>query len=190
MHSFHPYVQRRRKRRRIGGRVVERRTDFPGKNVLFTTQVRRGVLRLFGISSVVFPSPPGSAHRHRSWAPKSVPGERGARGQPRGPWAPLGIRFWCRLEQEQILRQKALLLARSLLSGLLYLSEERRLSPLGNDEGVNVGGTGRSEFFFLWKANNAIYNGDGCGQFTSWPASPGGSLRSGWDAGCQPNARS
>lgn len=61
MHSFHPYVQRRRKRRRIGGRVVERRNVFWGKNVLFTTQVRRGVLRLFGISSAVFVSPLGSS---------------------------------------------------------------------------------------------------------------------------------
>lgn len=34
MHSFHPYVQRRRKRRRIGGRVVERRTVLGGKNCL------------------------------------------------------------------------------------------------------------------------------------------------------------
>lgn len=85
MHSFHPYVQRRRKRRRIGGRVVERRTVFRGKNVLFTTQVRRGVLRLFGISSAVFPSPPGSgsppppapgsARHHRGLILKSLSGE-------------------------------------------------------------------------------------------------------------------
>lgn len=105
MHSFHPYVQRRRKRRRIGGRVVERRNVFWGKNVLFTTQVRRGVLRLFGISSAVFPSRPGSsspwasAHHHHGLILK--PQEKsGAHGQPWGcsharPPRPLGCLGVC-----------------------------------------------------------------------------------------------
>jgi len=105
MHSFHPYVQRRRKRRRIGGRVVERRTVSQGRNVLFTTQVRRGVLRLFGTSSAVFPSPPGSSsppavpaaypeiplrrQAERAGSPGAAP-QLGRRGTP-GRFGRLGI---------------------------------------------------------------------------------------------------
>lgn len=136
MHSFHPYVQRR-KRRRIGGRVVERRNVFWGKNVLFTTQVRRGVLRLFGISSAVFPSPPGSsspwasAHHHRG--PILKPQEKGgAHGQPWGcsharPARPLGNSLLAWGAQERRPSESAV--AGSLWWGLLYLSKERRLRP-------------------------------------------------------------
>lgn len=88
MHSFHPYVQRRRKRRRIGGRVVERRNIFWGRNVLFTTQVRRGVLRLFGISSAVSPSPPGSSSPWGSAQHQPYPGIPGEEQCPR---AALGL---------------------------------------------------------------------------------------------------
>lgn len=166
---------------------------------MFTTQVRRGVLRLFGISSVVSPSPPGSASASHRRSPilKSLSGEERCpqaalrlvprQGTPRHRGC-LGSCSWQRLEQEQILKRKPhCWLARSLLLGLLYLSKERRLRPPGSEAGANMVSRNSG---FSWKANNAIYNGDGCGGFTPWPASPRGSLRSGLDAAYEPNARS
>lgn len=135
MHSYHPYVQRRRKRRRIGGRVVERRTVSQGKNVLFTTQVRRGVLRLFGISSAVFP--PGSARHHHGLILKSLSGEEWC---PRQSWAwsrdgapPAMSAAWefaSGIGRSRSKFSSESLVPDWLLLGLLYLSKERRLMPL------------------------------------------------------------
>lgn len=158
MHSFHPYVQRRRKRRRIGGRVVERRNVFWGKNVLFTTQVRRGVLRLFGISSAVFVSPLGSSSRGAvptttslfltSQEKHSAQGSPGAALMPGHPGC-LGICSWpggCRSNFP----------SRSCVSGwlwwgLLYLSKERRLQPwrAHRAEGA-LWGRLKEDFFFFF----------------------------------------